>query len=69
MQTSKAMMDASDRSFQAEDNYIRGNTVISDSALNAHGTVDDDVAQALIAADPNRFQEVSSGQYVKGIDY
>jgi len=69
MQTSKTMMDASNRSFQAEDNYIRGTTVISDGALNAHGTVDDDVAQALIAADPNRFQAVPTSQFVKGIDY
>ncbi len=69
MRTSKQMMDASERSTQAEANYLLGNTVVSDGALNAHGTVDDDVAQALIAADPNRFQSVSSSQYVKGIDY
>ena len=69
MRTSKQMMDASERSTQAESNYLLGNTVISDGQLNAHGTVSDDVANALIAADPNRFQAVSSGSYVKGIDY
>jgi hypothetical protein len=69
MRTSNQMMDASDRSTQAESNYLLGNTVVSNSALNGHGTVDDDVAQALIAADPSRFQEVPSSQYAKGIDY
>ena len=69
MVQSQKMMDASDRSTQAESNYLLGNTVISDSDLNGHGTVSDDVANALIAADPNRFQAVSSGSYVKGIDY
>jgi len=69
MAESQKMMDASERSTQAESNYLLGNTVISDSDLNGHGTVSDDVANALIAADPNRFQAVSSGSYVKGIDY
>ena len=69
MRSSQQMMDASDRSTQATSNYLRGNTVISDSDLNAHGTVSDDVANALIAADPNRFQAVSSSSYVQGIDY
>jgi hypothetical protein len=62
-------LDASARSTQATSNYLRDQTVVSDSALNAHGTVPDDVANALIAANPNRFQAVSSGSYVKGIDY
>ena len=44
-------------------------TVVSDSALNGHGRVDDDVANALIAANPNRFQAVSSSNYIRGIDY
>lgn len=69
LRSSQQMMDASDRSTTAFTNYLLGNTVVSDGDLNAHGTVSDDVANALIAADPNRFQEVSSGSYVKGIDY
>jgi hypothetical protein len=69
MYESKKMMDASDRSTTATTNYLLGNTVVNDSALNAHGTVPDDVANALMAADPNRFQSVSSGSYWKGIDY
>jgi hypothetical protein len=61
--------DATDRSTTATTNYLLGKTVISDSALNAHGTVSDDVANALINAYPDRFQSVSSGGYVQGIDY
>ncbi len=61
--------DSSNRSTQAMSDYLRGNTVISDSYLNGHGRVSDDVASALIAADPNRFQAVSSSAYVQGIDY
>src|SRR5262249_8475539 len=61
--------DASERSTQATSDYLRGNTVISDSYLNGHGRVSDDVASALIAADPNRFQAVSSSNYIRGIDY
>jgi hypothetical protein len=31
--------------------------------------VSNDLADALIEANPNRFQEVSPSEYVKGIDY
>ena len=63
------LLDSSARSTQATSNYLLGNTVVSDSALNAHGTVSDDVANALIAANPNRFQAVPSSGMVRGIDY
>jgi hypothetical protein len=66
---SKQQMDATDRSVTATTNYLLGQTVVSDSALNAHGTVSDDVANALIAANPNRFQAVPTSGMVRGIDY
>jgi hypothetical protein len=44
-------------------------TVIRDTDLNAHGTVSNDLADALVDANPNRFKEVSPSEYVKGIDY
>ena len=69
MYESKKMMDASDRSATAATHCLLGNMVISDSALNAHGIVPGDVANALVAANPNRFQSVPSGRYWKGIDY
>ena len=69
MYQAKQSLDSSARSTQATTNYLLGNTVISDSALNGHGTVSDDVANALINAYPDRFQAVSSGSFVQGIDY
>lgn len=32
-------------------------------------SVSNDLADALVNANPNRFQEVSPSEYVKGIDY
>ena len=49
--------------------YLRGTTVIHDTELNGHGRVSDDVADALVHADPNRFEVVPPSQYVQGIDY
>jgi hypothetical protein len=61
--------DAQERQFQAFDNNLLDRTVIRDTDLNAHGTVSNDLADALVDANPNRFQEVSPSEYVKGIDY
>jgi hypothetical protein len=61
--------DAKDRQFAAFDNGLLNNTVVFDKDLNGHGTVSNDLADALVQADPNRFQEVTASDYVKGIDY
>jgi hypothetical protein len=61
--------DAQDRQFQAFDNNLLDRTVIRDTYLNGHGTVSNDLADALVDANPNRFQEVPPSEYVKGIDY
>ena len=61
--------DMQDRQFQAFDNNLLDRTVIRDTDLNGDGTVSNDLAQALIQANPNRFQEVSPSDYVQGIDY
>jgi hypothetical protein len=61
--------DVQDRQFQAFDNNLLDRTVIRDTDLNGHGTVSNDVADALVEANPNRFQEVPPSQFVKGIDY
>ncbi|MGA9026833.1 MAG: hypothetical protein WB440_12305 [Steroidobacteraceae bacterium] len=61
--------DTQERQFQAFDNNLLDRTVIRDTDLNAHGTVSNDLADALVDANPNRFQEVSPSEYVKGIDY
>jgi hypothetical protein len=61
--------DSQDRQFQAFDNNLLDRTVIRDNDLNGDGTVSNDLAQALIKANPDRFQEVSPSDYVQGIDY
>jgi hypothetical protein len=61
--------DAQDRQFQAFDNGLLDRTVIRDADLNAHGTVSNDLANALVQANPGRFQEVPPSEFVKGIDY
>ena len=61
--------DMQDRQFAAFDNGLLNNTVVFDKELNGHGTVSNDLADALVQADPNRFQEVRASDYVKGIDY
>jgi hypothetical protein len=57
--------DTQDRQFQAFDNNLLDRIV----NLNGDGTVSNNLADALIEANPNRFQEVSPSDYVKGIDY
>jgi hypothetical protein len=61
--------DVKDRQFAAFQNGLLDNTVVFDKDLNGHGTVSNDLADALVQADPNRFQEVTASDYVKGIDY
>jgi hypothetical protein len=61
--------DIQDRQFQAFDNNLLDRTVIRDNDLHGDGTVSNDLAQALMEANPDRFQEVSPSDYVKGIDY
>jgi len=61
--------DAQDRQFQAFDNNLLDRTVIRDTYVNGHGTVSNDLADALVDANPDRFQEVPPSEYVKGIDY
>jgi hypothetical protein len=63
------LLNSSALSTQQTTNYLLGQTVVNDSALNAHGTVSDDVANALISANPNRFQAVPGSGMVRGIDY
>ena len=52
-----ARQDAQERQFQAFDNNLLDRTVIRDTDLNAHGTVSNDLADALIDANPNRFKK------------
>ncbi|MGA3328162.1 MAG: hypothetical protein ABSF45_27235 [Terriglobia bacterium] len=43
--------------------------MIQDTEHNARGTISNDYADALVKANPNRFQYVPTQDYLKGIDY
>ena len=69
MRESAQIMDSSDRMTQGMSDYLRGDTVVRDTLLNGHARVDDDLADALVEADPNRFEKVPLSGYISGIDY
>jgi len=54
---------------QGFSNYLLDQTVIADSENNAHATVWNGTANALVKANPDRFQIVDYPGYWKGIDY
>ncbi len=54
---------------QAFDNVILDQSVVLDTYHNAHGTISDDYADALVKSNPDRFQYVPTQDYWKGIDY
>jgi hypothetical protein len=58
-----------DKRSQEFENYQLGYTVISDSQNNAHGTFWNEDADALVKANPDRFEYVNAPNYWKGIDY
>ena len=61
--------DAQDRNSQGFSNYLLDQTVVQDNQLNAHGTVWNQTAAALVKSDPDRYQYVNTPNYWKGIDY
>jgi hypothetical protein len=65
----RANEDARDKSFQAFDNVILGRSVVEDTERNAHGTISNDYADALVRSNPDRFRYVPTQDYLKGIDY
>ena len=62
-------MDASDRMTAGMSDLLREQTVIVDTETGGHARTSDDLAGLLVDANPNRFQALSPGQYVRGIDY
>ncbi|MGD0156002.1 MAG: hypothetical protein ABSB50_07880 [Terracidiphilus sp.] len=61
--------DSSDRMTASMSNMLRDQTVVVDTRTGGHATTSDDLAGALISANPNRFQSVSPSGYIPGIDY
>lgn len=64
-----ARQDSLDKRNQAFSNYLLDQTVIQDNYLNAHGTVWNDTANALVKANPNRWEIVDTPNFWKGVDY
>lgn len=64
-----ARWDNNDKHSQEFENYQLGMSVISDTGNNAHATLWDQDAAALVQSNPDRFQYVSAPDYWKGIDY
>jgi len=65
----RAHQDMRDKSNQAFANILLDQTVVQDTEHNARGTISNDYADALVKANPNRFQYVPTQDYLKGIDY
>jgi hypothetical protein len=61
--------DSEDRNGQAFSNYLLDQTVIQDNTNNTHGTAWNSTADAMVSADPNRYQYVTTPNYWKGVDY
>jgi hypothetical protein len=62
-------MDDIDRSSKAFQNYQFDSSQLQDNDINARGTVDNRTADALVKADPNRFQIITRPDFIKGVDY
>jgi hypothetical protein len=64
-----AQQDGNAKNGQAFSNYLLDQTVIQDASHNAHGTVWNQAADALVKSNPNRFSIVQTPNFWKGIDY
>ena len=67
-------MDTRARNNQSFDNYILDQTVVQDNNMYGngtigHGTIWNSTADALVKADPNRFEYVTQPNFWQGTDY
>ena len=65
----QAHMDNIDRFSKSFQNYQLDQTELQDNYGNARGTVSNSTADALVKADPNRFQTVPTQNFLKGTDF
>ena len=61
--------DSTDRMTQGMSDMLRDQSVFVDTSTGQHYRGPDDLASALQNANPNRFQTLSLGQYISGVDY
>jgi len=59
-------IDIASKNYQ---NYMFERTEVQDNTMNTRGAIDNNVAAALIKANPDRYQEVPSSSFLKGVDY
>ncbi len=64
-----AHMDSIDRTSKSFQNYQLDQSQVQDNQRNERGTISNSTADALIKADPNRFQYVPTQDFLKGVDY
>jgi hypothetical protein len=65
----QAHMDNIDRFSKSFQNYQLNQTELQDSEQNARGAVPNALADALIKANPDRFQTVATQNFLKGTDF
>jgi hypothetical protein len=54
---------------KVQQNYTMDRTELQDNDLALRGAIDNNVATALIKANPDRYQEVPTASFLKGVDY
>jgi len=65
----QAHMDNIDRFSKSFQNYQLDQTELQDNNLNARGAIPNALADALIKADPDRFEAVPTQNFLKGVDF
>jgi hypothetical protein len=65
----QAHMDNIDRFSKSFQNYQLDQTELQDNDQNARGAVPNSLADALVKENPNRFQTVPTGDFLKGADF
>jgi hypothetical protein len=65
----QAHMDNIDRFSKSFQNYQLDQTELQDNEQNARGAVPNELADALVKANPSRFQTVATGDFLKGADF
>jgi hypothetical protein len=65
----QAHMDNIDRFSKSFQNYQLDQTELQDNSQNARGAVPNSLADALVKADPERFQTVPTQNFIKGTDF
>lgn len=62
-------MDNIDRFSKSFQNYQLNQTELQDNERNARGAVPNALADALVNANPDRFQTVPTQNFLKGVDF